>query len=313
MFFDISPLHLGKVLWYTQPIFINSAIKRAVRTSIWLWCQNFTARSPAQPTQTHCPDGLQLVPCGWSACQKRLIFRQEAEHKTPGYFRRAHYLPQLQHIPEKSIDDQGVPSNTYCSNHQDKEGNDVVSVVLNIHPPIESVLHIHFCDNHTHTHTHTSVSVDQNLSLCTVCPSGFDTKSIFISVNVCRHKYINNMLQHTAGVCNHASLFSSFMSIFSDMLYSLMIFSISLQRIWLGIVWDWNGASILFLTSTFSTLHFSRLKWPLKVFQFTLSLKSECAYYLYLPVYRFRRIMNISTFLISIIHACKLWNRLATY
>lgn len=49
-------------------------------------------------------------------------------------------------LPEKGVHDQGIPSNPNCSNHQNKEGNDVVSVVLDVHLSIESVIHIHFCD-----------------------------------------------------------------------------------------------------------------------------------------------------------------------
>lgn len=50
----------------------------------------------------------------------------------------------LIHLPEESIHDQGISSNTHCSNNQDKEGNSVVNVILDSHLPIESMFHIHF-------------------------------------------------------------------------------------------------------------------------------------------------------------------------
>lgn len=63
-------------------------------------------------------------------------------------------------LPEKGVHDQGVPSNTHCSNHQDKEGNSVVNVVLDIHLTIESMFHVHLCNNkHTQTDVNISLSV----------------------------------------------------------------------------------------------------------------------------------------------------------
>ncbi|TNN81246.1 hypothetical protein EYF80_008580 [Liparis tanakae] len=46
---------------------------------------------------------------------------------------------------EKGVHDQCVSSNTHCSDYQDKEGDDVVNVSLDVHRPIESGIHIHLC------------------------------------------------------------------------------------------------------------------------------------------------------------------------
>lgn len=60
-------------------------------------------------------------------------------------------------LPEKGIHDQGVPSNTHCSNYQGEEGNDVVNVVLDIHMPVKPTIQVHFYGN-KHTNSWSSTS-----------------------------------------------------------------------------------------------------------------------------------------------------------
>lgn len=88
--------------------------------------------------------------------------------KYRSYDWRAYFWTSPLCLPEKGVHDQGVPSNAHCSNHQDKEGNSVVNVVLDIHLAIESMFHVHLCNN---KHTQTDVNISLYLYLIFVSSS----------------------------------------------------------------------------------------------------------------------------------------------